>query len=61
LLKSSLTPNANLIGQAKQILQYRNWIAHGKNANIYNTIPTQVTPVYAFDTLNAIVELMLLN
>lgn len=58
LLKSSLTPNANLIGQAKQILQYRNWIAHGKNAN---TIPTQVTPVYAFDTLNAIVELMLLN
>jgi len=58
LLKSTLAPRASLIGQAKQILQYRNWIAHGKNAN---QIPTQITPVYAFDILNTIVELMLLN
>jgi len=56
LLKSTLA--ADLIGQAKQILQYRNWIAHGKNSN---KIPPQVTPVYAFDILNEMVELMLLN
>ncbi|EDN68900.1 hypothetical protein BGP_2676 [Beggiatoa sp. PS] len=58
LLKNTLAPRVTLIGQAKQILQYRNWIAHGKNAN---QTPAQVTPVYAFDILNEIVDLMLLN
>jgi len=58
LLKSTLVPRAYLIGQAKQILQYRNWIAHGKNSN---KIPSQVTPVYAFDILNEMIDLMLLN
>jgi len=58
LLKSTLAPRASLIGQAKQILQYRNWIAHGKNTN---KIPPQVTSVYAFDILNEIVDLILLN
>ncbi|RKZ35485.1 MAG: hypothetical protein DRQ49_19375 [Gammaproteobacteria bacterium] len=58
LLKSTLAPRTSLIGQAKQILQYRNWIAHGKNTN---KIPPQVTPVYAFDILNEIVDLILLN
>jgi hypothetical protein len=58
LLKSTLVPRAYLIGQAKQILQYRNWIAHGKNSN---KIPPQVTPVYAFDILNEMIDLMLLN
>lgn len=33
VLKSTLNPSSYLTGQAKQILQYRNWIAHSKNPN----------------------------
>lgn len=58
LLKNTLASRAYLIGQAKQVLQYRDWIAHGKKLH---KIPPKITPVYAFDILNEIVDLMLLN
>jgi hypothetical protein len=58
LLKSIL-PSSNLIGQARQILEYRDWIAHGKNPE---TAPSaNITPTFAYEILSEVVHFMLLN
>jgi hypothetical protein len=60
LLKKSLfTTNLHLIGQAKQILAYRDWVAHGKNPNKYPS--SNITARFAYKILNEIVETLLLN
>jgi len=60
LLKKSLfTTHPHLIGQAKQILGYRDWIAHGKNPN--NDPSSNITARFAYKILNEIVETLLLN
>ena len=49
----------NLIGHAKQILAYRDWVAHGKNPK---TPPSSdIKPLAAYNTLNEIVETLLAN
>ena len=45
--------DADLIGQVKQIKQYRDWIAH-QNPN--KPTPTQATPETAFDVLTRMIE-----
>ena len=60
LLKKSLfTTNSHLIGKAKQILTYRDWVAHGKNPNKYPS--SNITARFAYKVLNEIVETLLLN
>jgi hypothetical protein len=49
----------NLIGQAKQILEYRDWIAHGRNPDKYPS--ANITPKFAYNTLSEIVKQLLLN
>lgn len=39
----------DLVGQVKQIYQYRNWVAHGKKG----PIPINVTPATAYERLQA--------
>ncbi len=46
-----------LIGQAKQVLAYRDWVAHGKNTK--NPPSTDIKPLAAYNTLNEIVETLL--
>jgi hypothetical protein len=48
----------DLIGHARQILVYRDWVAHGKNPK--KPPATNMKPVAAFKTLNEIVETLLL-
>ncbi len=52
ILKNSLNPSSYLVGQAKQILQYRNWIAHGKNPN---KTTAKITPEFAYKVLGEII------
>lgn len=57
-LKNSLfNQQTMLIGHAKQILAYRDWVAHGKNPN--RPPPTDLKPLAAYKTLNDIVETLL--
>jgi len=58
ILKGLLT-DKNLIGQAKQILEYRDWIAHGRNPDKYPS--ANITPKFAYNTLSEIVKQLLLN
>jgi len=59
LKKSIFTTNSHIIGQAKQILTYRDWVAHGKNPN---KLPSSnITARFAYKILNKIVETLLLN
>jgi hypothetical protein len=51
LFKGEVDPD--LIGQVKQIKQYRDWIAH-QNPN--KPTPTQATPETAFDVLTKMIE-----
>jgi len=56
-LKDSLFRNQpDLIGHAKQILTYRDWVAHGKNSN--NPPATDMKPLAAYQTLNEIVKIL---
>ena len=60
LLKRSLftTPEqGNRLGIAKQIYEYRNWVAHGKNPQ--KPPHAQITPKPAYDTLTEVVESLL--
>jgi len=60
LLKRSLfSTNPHIIGQAKQIIEYRDWVAHGKNPNKQPS--SNITPHFAYKILNEIVEMLLLN
>jgi len=47
-----------LIGLTKQILVYRDWVAHGKNPH---KLPpaTHLPPKQTYDTLNEIIETLL--
>lgn len=57
-LKESLFKDKmNLIGHAKQVLAYRDWVAHGKNPK--NPPSTDMQPLSAYNTLNEIVETLL--
>jgi hypothetical protein len=57
-LKDSLfNQQTMLIGHAKQILAYRDWVAHGKNPN--RPPATDMKPLAAYKTLNNIVETLL--
>jgi hypothetical protein len=59
-LKDSLfKKKANLIGHAKQILAYRDWVAHGKNPNKPPSAIPNITDAY--NTLDEIVETLLAN
>lgn len=58
-LKDSLFKNQpDLIGHAKQTLTYRDWVAHGKNPK--HPPSTDLKPLAAYQTLNEIVETLLL-
>ena len=60
LLKNTLfTTQPHLIGQAKQILAYRDWVAHGKNQDKQPS--SNITAPFAYKVLNEIVETLLLN
>ena len=49
--------DAKLIGMVKQVYEYRNWVAHGKNAD---KTPSRIDPVSAYkrlsDFLNKVLE-----
>jgi hypothetical protein len=60
LLKNIPSIDKNAIGRAKQILEYRNWIADGKDVKKTVSIKT-MTPAYTYQTLNEIVRVLLLN
>jgi len=60
LLKNVQSIDKNTIGKAKQILEYRNWIAHGKDMKKTSSVKA-MTPVYTYQTLNEIVNILLLN
>jgi hypothetical protein len=60
LLKHLSALDKHSIGQAKQILDYRNWIAHGKDIHKKSMVKT-MTPVYTYQILNDIVTVLLLN
>ncbi|EDN69884.1 hypothetical protein BGP_4520 [Beggiatoa sp. PS] len=60
LLKEIPAIDKKLIGQAKPILRYRNWIAHGKDMNKATSI-SAISTAYAYQILNEIVEILLLN
>jgi len=47
---------SQLIGLARQILEYRNWVAH---RNPKKRLPVRITPNMAYDTLNEIIETLL--
>ncbi|KHD06395.1 hypothetical protein PN36_24670 [Candidatus Thiomargarita nelsonii] len=60
LLKYSLFKgDEQQIGQAKEVLKYRDWIAHGKNPN---KMPSStITPKLAYDRLHDIIEILIVN
>jgi len=60
LLKNVQSIDKNAIGKAKQILEYRNWIAHGKDMKKTSSVKA-MTPIYTYQTLNEIVNILLLN
>jgi len=60
LLKHLAAIDKHTIGQAKQILDYRNWIAHGKDVHKKSAVKT-MTPVYTYQVLNDIVMVLMLN
>jgi len=60
LLKQLSAIDKHTIGQAKQILDYRNWIAHGKDVHKKSAVKT-MTPVYTYQVLNDIVTVLMLN
>jgi len=60
LLKKIPSIDKNLIGQARTILRYRNWVAHGKDVHKKSTVNV-VAPVYAYRILNEIVNILLSN
>jgi len=60
LLKNVQSIDKNAIGKAKQILEYRNWVAHGKDVKKTSSVKA-MTPLYTYQTLNEIVNILLSN
>jgi len=58
LKRSLLKTQPHLAGEAKNIYNYRNWVAHGKNAQ---KTMSPLTPRVAYATLTTIVEILLAN
>jgi len=60
LLKHSLFKgDEQEIGQVKEVLKYRDWVAHGKNPQ---KMPlSSITPKLAYDRLYHIIEILILN
>lgn len=49
--------SGNLKGQAKQVVDFRNWVAHGHKYGTAPETPTcNVTPIFAYQTLNEFLE-----
>jgi len=44
--------DSDLVGQVKQVYQYRNWVAHGKRG----PCPINVTPAHAYSRLRAFLD-----
>jgi hypothetical protein len=60
LLKRSLFKgNEQLIDLAKDILKYRNWVAHGRNPN--NLPAMNITPQMAYERLDEVMSILILN
>ncbi len=57
VLKRLPGADACQLGEAKQIYEYRNWVAHGRNP--CKPPSAIVMPNFAYNTLNAIVTLLL--
>jgi hypothetical protein len=55
---SLLKPQPHLAGEAKNIYNYRNWVAHGKSPQ---RKVSSVTPAAAYATLEKIVDILLAN
>ncbi len=52
ILKATLSET--VLGHAKQIVKYRDWVAHGKNPR---KLPSAlIKPIDAYDTLNEIIN-----
>ena len=60
IIKEVLSVHKALASQAKHILHYRNWVAHGKNPNVKNK-PSRIPPQFAYNTLKDIIDLLLVN
>jgi hypothetical protein len=60
ILKEFLGPRKVLASQARHILHYRNWIAHGKNPKVKNR-PSRIHPDFAYKILGEIIDLLILN
>jgi len=58
LKRSLLKTQPHLAGEAKNIYNYRNWVAHGKNTQ---TNMSPLPPRVAYATLTTIVEILLAN
>ncbi|MCP4695775.1 MAG: hypothetical protein GY862_02840 [Gammaproteobacteria bacterium] len=54
LLKSPLPNKTDVIGQAKQVVKYRDWVAHGKNQA--KRLPSNIVPSAAYGTLDDIIN-----
>jgi hypothetical protein len=60
LLKGIPALDKNLIGQARTILRYRNWVAHGKD--VHKKPPVKaMAPAYTHQILEDIINILLLN
>jgi len=60
LLKRSLFKgNEQLIELAKDILKYRNWVAHGRNPN--NLPAMNITPQMAYERLDDVMSILIVN
>jgi len=60
LLKRSLFKgNEQLIELAKDILKYRNWVAHGRNPN--NLPSMNITPQMAYERLDDVMSILIVN
>ncbi len=60
LLKRSLFKgNEQLIELAKDILKYRNWVAHGRNPNHLPSM--NITPQMAYERLDDVISILIVN
>jgi len=59
LKRSLLKGNEQLIELAKDILKYRNWVAHGRNP--HNLPPMNITPQMAYERLDDVISILRIN
>ncbi|HIE01284.1 MAG TPA: hypothetical protein EYP59_13510 [Thiotrichaceae bacterium] len=59
LKRSVFKGNEQLIELAKDILKYRNWVAHGRNPN--NLPAINITPQMAYERLDDVMSILIIN